>query len=357
MARPLSRARTMQAAILVAQNRPLVVDEVLLPDSLNVGQVLVQIHYSGICGAQLGEIDGVKGDDPHLPHLLGHEGSGEVLEVGPGVRHVKQGDRVVLHWRKGKGIESDTPAYQWRGRRLNAGWVTTFNEYAVVSENRLTPIPASLNLVLAPLFGCAVTTGLGVITNNAQVRIGESVVVFGVGGVGLNVVQGAALVSAQPIIAVDLHGAKLELARTLGATHIVNAQAQDPGAEIRRILGNPGADVVVECTGRAEVIELAYELAGAHGRVVCVGVPKRGQNISIHSLPLHFGKVLAGSHGGESDPGEDIPRYARLHEAGKLRLRELITGRFALSEINTAIEKMRAGEIAGRCLIEVVRGG
>jgi len=159
--------RTMQAAILVEQRKPLVVDEIELPSTLEVGQVLVKVHYSGICGSQLGEIDGAKGEDKFLPHLLGHEASGTVLETGPGVKHVKTGDTVVLHWRKSLGIEGSPPNYLWRGKKLNAGWIATFNEYAIVAENRLTPIPADSDLEVAALFGCAVTTGFGVVVNNA----------------------------------------------------------------------------------------------------------------------------------------------------------------------------------------------
>ena len=129
---------TTKAAILTEQRRPLVVDHVELPRELGVGQVLVKVRYSGICGSQLGEIDGVKGEDRFLPHLLGHEGSGVVLAVGPGVRHVAPDDVVVLHWRRGPGIESEVPVYRWGDRAVNAGCVTTFNEYAVVSENRCT---------------------------------------------------------------------------------------------------------------------------------------------------------------------------------------------------------------------------
>ena len=149
---------TTQAAILTEQRQPLVVDTIELPKSLEVGQVLVEVHCSGICGSQLGEIDGVKGDDRFLPHLMGHEGFGKVLEVGAGVRYVKRGDSVVLHWRPGAGIQSETPKYTWRGKPLNAGWVTTFNRHAVVSENR-TKVPADTNPDVA-LFGCAVTTAL-----------------------------------------------------------------------------------------------------------------------------------------------------------------------------------------------------
>src|SRR5438132_13580861 len=176
----------MKASILAETNQPLVVADIELPGELSFGQVLVDIHYSGICGAQINEIEGAKGPDKFLPHLLGHEGSAVVLDVGPGVRTVKKGDHVVMHWRPSDGLQCDPPAYEWNGRKVNAGWVTTFNDQAIVSENRLTAIPKTFDLKLAPLFGCAVTTAMGVVNNDAQVKIGQSIVVFGVGGVGLN---------------------------------------------------------------------------------------------------------------------------------------------------------------------------
>ena len=185
--------KTMKAAVLTELKAPLVIAVLQMPDQLAAGQVLVKVHFSGICGSQLGEIDGVKGEDKFLPHLLGHEASGTVLGIGPGVKNVKPADKVVLHWRKGLGIESEPPLYTWNKLRVNAGWITTFNEYAIVSENRVTAIPADSDLEVAALLGCAVTTGFGVVENNAKLRIGESVVIFGAGGVGLNMVQAASL--------------------------------------------------------------------------------------------------------------------------------------------------------------------
>ena len=172
--------------------------------SLDVGQVLVKVEYSGICGKQLDEISGKQGPDPYLPHLLGHEGGGIVAEIGPGVRKVSAGDHVVVHWTKGAGIDSAPPRFKWDGAVISAGWATTFSDYTIVSENRLTTVPKDLRLDVAALLGCAVTTGLGIVFNNAQLMPGQSIAVFGVGGVGLNVVQGAALVNAYPIVAVDL---------------------------------------------------------------------------------------------------------------------------------------------------------
>ena len=345
--------KSMKAAILVEQKQPLVIDEIQLPDTLSCGQVLVKIAYSGICGSQLGEIDGAKGPDAYLPHLLGHEASGLVLAVGAGVKKVKPEDHVVLHWMKGHGIEADPPVYAWQGRKVNAGWITTFNEYAIVSENRVTPIARSVDGRIAALFGCAVTTGLGVAINNAGIKPGESVVVLGAGGVGLNVIQGAQLTSACPIIGVDIYENRLALAKEMGATHLINARTSDLKEEIGKILGSAGADVIVDNTGMPEMIELAYELTAPKGRVVLVGVPRKGNSISIYSLPLHFGKRLSGSHGGETNPSEDIPRYLRMFDAGKLTLAPLITNEFPLERINEAISMMRSGEMAGRCCIKM----
>jgi S-(hydroxymethyl)glutathione dehydrogenase/alcohol dehydrogenase len=345
--------KTMKAAILVEQRKPLVIDEVELPQTLDVGQVLVKIHYSGICGSQLGEIDGAKGEDKFLPHLLGHEASATVIEAGPGVRHVKPGDVVVLHWRKGVGIEGAPPNYRWRGAKLNAGWIATFNEYAIVAENRMTAIPADSDLEVAALFGCAVTTGFGVIENNARARIGESVVVFGAGGVGLNIVQAAALVGAYPVIAVDLFDNRLALAQEMGATHLINARTQDAKAEIEKITGVQGVDAFIDNTGQPAIIEMGYTITKPQGRVTLVGVPRKGNNINIHSLPMHFGKIVSGSHGGEAIPNLDIPRYQNLFRAKRIRLRELLTERLPLNDINIAIENMRSGKTSGRCLIKM----
>lgn len=343
--------RKTKAAVLVELKQPLEVVELDLPEELAFGQVLVEIHYSGICGAQINEIEGAKGPDKFLPHLLGHEGSGTVLAAGRGVKRVTPGDRVVLHWRQADGVQSEAPAYGWNGRKVNAGWVTTFNTHAVVSENRVTPISGDFDLKIAPLFGCAVTTAVGVVNNDAHVKVGQSVVVFGLGGVGLNIAQAAAMVSAHPIVGIDIVDSKLEMAKQFGTTHAINSRnVADLSAEIRKIVGDSGADVIIDTTGNARVIEQAYDLTHADGKTILVGVPKKGDNISIYSLPLHFKKVLTGSHGGGAEPHLDIPRYVRLMQAGKFKLDGLVTHEFKLDAINEAIAVVRSGE-AGRVLV------
>ncbi len=242
--------------------------------------------------------------------------------------------------------------YTWGDRIVNSGWVTTFSEHAIVSENRVTPIPKDIPFEIATLMGCAVTTALGLINNLAQVKIGQSVAVFGCGGVGLNVVQGAAMVSADPIIAIDIYDHKLALAREFGATHVINSAQSDVREQLRDIVGTSGVDVFVENTGLTKLIEQAYELTAKTGKTILVGVPRHDQDITIHSLPLHFGKVLTGCEGGGTDPTVDIPRYLRLYQAGKLKLDRMITHRSPFADINAALDTVRAGEV-GRCILSM----
>ncbi|MCG8605173.1 zinc-binding dehydrogenase [bacterium] len=341
----------MKAAILVEQNAPLVIDEVTIP-KLGIGQILVRIEQSGICGKQIDEITGKLGPDPYLPHLMGHEGAGVVLEVGPGVRKVKADDHVVVHWIKGSGIDSEPPRFDWKGRSVSAGWATTFNEMSIVSENRVTPIPTDIDFDVAALLGCAVTTGLGIVFNNIELKPGQSIAVFGTGGVGLNVIQAAALVNAHPIVAIDLLNRKLAKAKEFGATHTVNSTEKTVKAYLKDLTAGQGLDATVDTTGVARVRQLTYEVTGRCGKTILAGVPHHRDRMTIDSFPLHFGRRMFGSHGGETHPESDIPRYLQLYQLGKLKLKELITHRCGLDEINAAVDLVRRGEV-GRCVIKM----
>lgn len=332
-----------QAAILRKLNSPLTVEEIVVP-APGIGQVLVEVRASGICGAQIREISGAKGEDKYLPHLLGHEGAGVVLEVGPGVRKVKAGDHVVLHWRKGSGIEAECPRYTMlaRDEAAGGGWVTTFNTHALISENRMTVIPKDIDFGVAALLGCAVTTGLGIINNEAKLKMGQSIAVAGVGGVGLNVIQGAEMVSAFPIIAIDLLEKKREMAKEFGATHAHFSTDCIPPV-----------DVFVDCTGHPGVIQAGLKSLAPGGKLILVGQPREGQGVVFEDMQSDYrGITIMDSQGGLTNPDTDIPRYIKLYQAGKLELDKLITHRFPLAEINQAIELMKSG-LSGRIIVEM----
>jgi S-(hydroxymethyl)glutathione dehydrogenase/alcohol dehydrogenase len=330
------------AAILVEQRKPLLIDEVELP-SLSYGQVLVEVRASRICGSQLGEIEGVKGPDKYLPHLLGHEAGGVVVEVGPEVTHVKPGDSVVLHWRPGAGIQAAPSKYLLGSQTVNAGNITTFQNLTVVSENRVTRVPTGTDFEVAALLADTLTTGFGAVTRDAQIMIGESVVVIGVGGIGLGTVLGAHLAGAYPIIAVDVHDHKLEKAREFGATHTINTRHENLVEAVRTILGGP-ADAIFEVTGNAAVVSEAWKATGPKGRLVLVGVMRHDQQLSFNTLPLHHGKILMGTEGGSSQPHLDIPRYLRMITNGRFDPRGMISHRGSLNEVNSLIATMRSGE-------------
>jgi Zn-dependent alcohol dehydrogenase len=259
----------------------------------------------------------------------------------------------VLHWIKGSGIDSAAPRFRHKGQEISAGWVTTFSDYTIASENRLTRIESTANYDVLALLGCAVTTGLGIVFNNANLLPGQSIAVFGVGGVGLNVVQGADLVNAHPIVAVDVSEEKLAYARRFGATHTINSSREDPGAALKEISRGRGFDAVVDTTGVNAVREKAYEHTQKTGITVLCGVPFAGDRLSIDSFALHGGRRIIGSHGGETRPDIDIPRYLDLYERGKLKLDELITNRFVLAEINQAVETVRRPSTCGRCVVRM----
>ncbi len=339
-----------KAAILARNNAPLVIDEIRFEGPLRPGQVLVRIHYSGICGKQLEEITGARGPDLYLPHLLGHEGSGVVVDAGEGVRKVRPGDPVVLHWMKGSGMEAEPPLYTRAGARVNAGRITTFNTYGVISENRLTPLPKGADLKAACLLGCAVPSGVGAVLNDACLRPNESVAVFGCGGVGLNAIQGAALVNGAPIIAVDRIAGSLELARRLGASHVIDSASADVLGEIREITRGEGASCVIVAAGNPEIIELAVQASSVPGTVLLVGVPPAGTSIRVDPFAIHFNRRLIGSYGGSTIPDRDIPRYWDWYGCGRLKLDPLITEVVPLDRIQEAIRSKMAGK-PGRSVV------
>lgn len=341
----------MKAAVLYEINKPLVIETLRVPEP-RFGQVLVKIQVSGICRKQIEEIEGHRGIDPFLPHTLGHEGAGIVEAIGPGVTKVKPGDYVALSWIKGSGIQSNTPTYYKGKQKINAGWLTTFQEYTLASENRVTKISKDIKPPAAALLGCAVSTGVGSVINHAKIEVGSTVAIFGMGGVGLNIIQGAALMNASKIIAVDVSIDKQELSKSFGATHFINAKEGNPVDKIKELTDEKGVDYSFESIGKIETMEQAYEVANESGLVTIVGVPPDGKKMSIDPYDIfHGGKRLTGCLGGSTYPDRDFPRYIDLYKNGKLKIDELITHRYKLDDVNDAINAVLEGQV-GRAIME-----
>lgn len=339
-----------KAAILTELNKPLTVAEIeSMP--LKAGQVFVKILMSGLCGAQLQEIAGLKGNANFLPHLLGHEGCGIVQEVGDGVTKVKAGDKVVVHWLKGSGIEAPFPTYLYKGKPMSSGKATTISEYATVSENRVTVVPQDTAPELCSLLGCGLTTALGSVNNEANLKFGESVLVLGSGGVGLNLIMASKMASAYPIVAIDAAESKKEKALAAGATSFSNTTEglyNTPDVPYGKF------DVIFDTTGHPSLIAIAIHCLSASGRLILIGQTKPNVDLLIPNANILYsgnGKTIKSTQGGKINPDEDIPRYVKLHKAGIININKIITHTFGLDKVNEAFDLLRTGD-AGRIMIK-----
>jgi S-(hydroxymethyl)glutathione dehydrogenase/alcohol dehydrogenase len=339
------------AAILVETDRPVVIDQLEIP-RLQAGQVLVEIAFSGVCHTQLLECRGWRGPDAYLPHCLGHEASGRVLEIGSGVFKCQAGDHVLLSWIKGSGANVPGTTYRWAERVVNAGGVTTFSQHAVVSENRVTVIPADFPLREAALIGCAVATGCGAAFNSAAPRPAQSVAVFGVGGVGLCAVAGAKILGATPVIAIDVAPSRLAAAMAMGATHTIDAASGQTHHKLRELCPQ-GLDFAIEACGRPDVMLQALAAVRSQGgTAVVIGNARAGERLELDPGELNQGKRLLGTWGGDNWPDRDFPRYCRLVTDGQLRLDPLLSQPYSLFQLNRAIDDLEARRVA-RPLIDL----
>lgn len=334
----------MKAAVLVETGAPLrVLDGIAAPSPAR-GQVAVRLAFSGVCHSQVMEARGHRGPDKYLPHLLGHEGSGVVTAIGQGVSKVAVGDRVLLTWIKGSGLDAPGPQYRQGATTLNAGGVTTFNTHAVVAENRVVKLPEGVPMDLAVLFGCALPTGAGMVQHELDVPAGGTAAVFGLGGIGSAALLALSAMKLARLIAVDVQPAKLALARDLGATDVIDAGAANPVAAIRALTNGAGVDRAVEAAGRADTIEQAFESVRRFGGLaVFASHPASGARVSLDPFELICGKQLRGSWGGASKPDADVPRWAALWQDGALKLEKLLGRRYALEDINDALDDLEAG--------------
>ncbi|MEU8546640.1 Zn-dependent alcohol dehydrogenase [Streptomyces roseoverticillatus] len=338
----------------------------LVADDLEVrepgpGEVLVAVAAAGLCHSDLSVIDGTI---PYpVPVVLGHEGAGVVQAIGPGVAHVAPGDHVALSTLAacgacgecGRGrptmcresIGKPTRPFTRRGERLfHFAASSVFAERTVVKAVQAVRIPESMPLTSAALIGCSVLTGVGAVLNRARVRPGESVVVIGAGGIGLNVLQGARIAGASVAVAVDTDPRKEAAARQFGATHFVDASAH-PGspAAVREILPD-GADHAFECVGDTGLVRQAVDLLGRHGQAVLLGVPPAGAEASFRVDSLFLDKAILGCRYGSSSPQRDIPLYAGLYREGRLLLDELVTRTYPVEDFARAADDTLHGRVS-----------
>src|SRR3989344_5050390 len=276
--------RKTLAAVLTKLKAPLELLELDIPD-LQPGQVLVRVKLSGLCRTQLSEAQGLKGEDKYLPHLLGHEAVGEVVEVGPKVSTVQAKDTVVMSWIKGKGMDVAGGTFYHQGKKMNAGGVAVFTQYAVVAENRVTKIPKTVPLDVASLLGCAVATGAGIVKNTLQVKPGSSIAIFGIGGVGGMALLMAKALKCRPLIAIDVQPKKLAWAKKLGAAHTINSAIQDVAGVMAEIVPG-GVDYAVEASGLPVVMEQAFASLRNTGVLAIAGHPEPGNTMRIDPFDL-----------------------------------------------------------------------
>ncbi len=366
----------VRAAVLAALGQPLEIRDDVEVEDPRTGEVQVRIVASGVCHSDLSARDGVM--LMPTPAVLGHEGAGVVEKVGNGVTTVQPGDPVLVSWvpqcgtcylcerRQGHLCETATITLASGGlldgtTRLRSGGAPlhqmaasgTFSELAVVPETGVVKLPFDLDLKLAALLGCSVLTGVGAVLNTARVAEGDTVAVVGCGGVGLNVIQGARIAGAARIIAVDTNPAKLDLAASFGATHVVDASSTDAVAGVMKLTEQRGADVAFEVVGAQRTIDQAITMTRRGGHAVLVGVPAMDVTVAV---PAFFGVVLAGKTisgcwYGSSNIRQDVPRLLRLYRAGRLDLEGLVSRTIDLSEVNEALEGLGTGDLARSVIV------
>jgi len=346
------------AAIDVGHGKPLVVDEIELPDP-RPDQVIVKLYSSGVCHSQLHQMHNAANA---RPMTLGHEGTGVVTHIGSDVTHVKEGDMAIVTWvpRNAKqGRWAPEPSGVTYREEEVSGAVYTWGQDVLTTGEYVVKVDDDVPKDVSSIVGCAILTGSGAVLHTAGVKPGDSVAVWGVGGVGIAAVQMASILEAYPIIAVDLDDAKLAWAKTMGATHTVNAANEDAVARVTE-LSNGGVDYSFDAIGfkvTTEQILPATRSGGSGaenhgGMAVLIGMPQPDQEMTIWPGHFMFHQRRYRGSLGATYPDKDFPMYLRLYKEGKLRLDDMVTRRYKLEDINQACNDLQSGEITGRAIIE-----
>ncbi len=347
-----------RVVVLPMEQAPLRVVEVRLPDP-GPYQVVVKQMASGVCHSQLHQMHRPRTS----PTVLGHESTGVVLAKGSSVKHVKEGDRVMVTWvaRDRERLDHEIVSAEIElpgGEIARSQNVFTWADHTIADEQFIVKMPNDVPMDVTAIIGCAVMTGAGAVYHTAAVKEKQSVVIFGVGGVGLSAIAAAAVIGADPVIAVDLSDDKLEFAKKFGATIGVNASEGDPVAKIRELTGG-GADFAFDCIGVKQTMEQIMPavrsgvVGGASGgTAVLVGVPMTTAELDMRDM-LIGEKTYKGSIGGSCKPDRDFPMFLRWFKEGQLDLNALVTTRYKLDQINEATTALQAGQISGRSILEL----
>jgi S-(hydroxymethyl)glutathione dehydrogenase / alcohol dehydrogenase len=356
----------MRAAVCYEFGKPLVVEEITM-DPPRKGEVKVRLAATAICHSDIHQIRESRGGNsiPPVPFVSGHECAGYVEELGEGVDALKPGDPAVVshmaycgkcfYCRTGRPhlcnfdfpLNHESRIRNMRGQYLGPViGIAGFAEYVIVDQSQVIKIPASMPMDRAALLSCGVITGFGAVVNRAKVEPNSSVVVIGTGGVGLNAIQGALFVGANPIVAVDVVDNKLEAARAFGATHTINSKKEDPIKAVKQLTEGRGADYIFVAVGSNSAVVQAFWMSGPRGMTVIIGLPSMSE--ATLSLPIHAfikdERTITGGYMGSTNLSVDIPRLVALYQGGRLKLDELVTRRYPMEKINEALESSEKGE-------------
>ncbi len=339
-----------KSAVLTKLNSPLKFLNLKIP-KLKRGQVLVKIYYSGFCSSQYGEITGIKGRDKYLPHCLGHEGCGEILSCGPGVKY-KKNDFVVLHWMKGKGIESNNIFYHEKktNRKINSGKITTFNQYSIISENRLTKVDKKkYNLKYLPLMGCSIPVSFSTLEKILKIKSKKNILILGSGALGLPAIHYCKKNNLNFIDVVDNKMKSLLLAKKFGAKRCFKSIESN---EIRDMLNKNSYDYIFDTIGSSKVMNYILKF-DINCKIAFLGVPKKNEFLKLNSLKINYGLKLLGSYGGGYMPEKDLKKYLNFLEKTKFNFKNYVSKTYKFSQLNKLINDYKKGKILGKALIQI----
>lgn len=337
----------IKAAVLSKINHDLEIKTIFHDGLISKNQALVKIFYTGVCGSQLGEIKGAKGKDKFLPHLLGHEATGKVLKISCKNNLIKKHDNVILHWQKNFAKDSKTPIYfDKNNKKINAGWVTTFNNYAIVSINRITKLPKNISLKEGVLFGCALTTAYGAIFKDSKIKLKlkNKILITGGGMIGQSILF---ILNSenQEISILEKNQKKINfIKKTYPNIKIINNLNTDYYNYF---------DYIYETTGVNKLIEKSYKSIKLSGKLLLIGVPNKNKKIKINTLEINYGKKIIGSYGGSIAPNKDIKKIIAYVSKKKLKYKNLYSKIYNFKNLNSIIKKLISGKIIKKPIIRL----